>query len=94
MKYFSMRGSQDINKTWPLCNSICFKFFSEEMRATDCTVQCSLQESQIHLDACEPLGNQCLQSTCVSQKVQPKGMILEVLGTVYVDSIVPMLSSR
>lgn len=50
MKYFAMRGSQDINKNWPLCNSICFKFFSKEIWAPDCTAQCYLQESQIYLD--------------------------------------------
>lgn len=33
MKYFAMRGSQDINKNWPLCNSICFKFFSKEIQS-------------------------------------------------------------
>lgn len=31
MKYFAMRGSQDINKNRRLCNNICFKFFSKEM---------------------------------------------------------------
>lgn len=95
MKYFAMRGSQDINKSWPLCNNICFKFFSKEIWATDCTAQCYLQESQMHLDVLWVSWKSVFtQSTCVSQKAQPKGIVLEVLGTVYVDSTVLMLSSR
>lgn len=50
MKYFAMSWSQDININRHSCNSICFKFSSKEMRATDCTARCYPQESQIYLE--------------------------------------------